>query len=167
MRRREGENHALSSGFETNLTIFQGHKNAHAHIQKERKTLKPSSYYVISPRRVELDTKAFFLSCNLTRYQKRRGEEKRSGRKKTRVLRLRRRLLQILKWAEKCLLLQHRILSGSGMGRRRVKAELSCRSKHPCLRVGSPVFVGVGVGLDYIIRNHSWNSVVLWVLVIH
>lgn len=88
-------------------------------------------------------------------------EERREG-----FLRLRRRLLQILKWAEKCLLLQHRILlRGSGMGGRGVEAELSCRSKHPSLRVGSPVLVGVG--LDYFIRNHSWNGVVLGVLVIH
>lgn len=106
------------------------------------------------------DTFAAFLLCISPR---REEEERREG---FFFLRLRRRLLQILKWAEKCLLLQHRILLrvNSGMGRRGVKAELSCRSKHPSLRVRSPVFVGVG--LDYFIRNHSWNNVVLRVLVI-
>lgn len=137
MRRGEGDNHTLSSGFETNLTIFEGHN-----IQKERYFCRLLIMYLTQKRRGGEKGRVFFF------------------------LRLRRRLLQILKWAEKCLLLQHRILLrvSSCMGRRGVKAELSCRSKHPSLGVGSPVFVGVG--LDYFIRNRSWNNVVLRVLVI-
>lgn len=52
MRRREGDDHTLSSGFETNLTIFEGHN-----IQKERFLIM----YLTQTRRGGGEKGRFFL----------------------------------------------------------------------------------------------------------